>query len=123
MRIHFDKQMNIAYITLEGKLTSETMPEALDEVVAHPDYITGMTRLWDLQGTDMVDFQQDAIKEAARHSTKYPKEITNVKVAFVALKDLQYGLSRIFVAVCEVDTEIMVFRNIEEAEAWLIAPG
>jgi hypothetical protein len=51
---------------------------------------------------------------------KYP-ERGNAKIAIVASTDLSFGMSRMYeVFSGNLPQTIMVFRNLEEAEQWLV---
>ncbi len=55
-----------------------------------------------------------------QHSTTFPPGINDVKVAFVASRKLEFGLSRMFEAFsADASTKISVFYSLAEAEDWL----
>ena len=56
----------------------------------------------------------------AKYSLRFPPGVNDVKVAFVAGRELEYGLSRMFKAYSvDAQTTIATFYSIEEAEDWL----
>ena len=56
----------------------------------------------------------------AKYPMRYPPEIRDVKVAFVASRGLEFGQARIFEARSGVrSASVSVFYSMEEAEAWL----
>lgn len=120
MELQTDHTKNIAYIKLTGSPTSAVILEAFDASVADPGYRPGMARLWDFRDADLSSLDSSTIAMMAQHSTKYPPGINDVKVAFVAGRKLEFGLSRMFAAFSEdADTLIAVFYSLSEAEDWL----
>lgn len=121
MELRFDQAKSIAHIKLSGLLSSADILDAFDAAVAHPDYRKGMARLWDFQDADLSSLDSATIAMMAQHSTKYPPGINDVKVAFVAGRGLEFGLSRMFTAFSEeARTKISVFYSRSDAEDWLV---
>jgi hypothetical protein len=56
----------------------------------------------------------------AQYSLRFPPGINDVKVAFVASRDIEYGLSRLFEISSKAMTPIEVFRGMDEAERWMM---
>jgi hypothetical protein len=120
--IHIDKAKKIAYIRLTGQPDKKVILNAFDAAVEHGDYQPGMGRLWDLREADLSGLDASTISEMAKYSARFPPGINDVRVAFVAGRELEYGLSRMFAAFSEtVATTISVFYSIDEAEAWLMS--
>ena len=120
MELRTDQAKNIAYIRLTGPLYSATILDAFDAAVADSGYRMGMVRLWDFRDADLSVLDTSTIAMMAQHSTKFPPGINDVKVAFVASRKLEFGLSRMFEAFsADAKTKIAVFYAMAEAEAWL----
>jgi hypothetical protein len=77
-----------------------------------------MGRLWDFREADLSSLTTDTVKQMAQYSLKFPPGINDVKVAFVTIRPLEYGLSRMFEMASCAKTPISVFELIEEAENW-----
>jgi hypothetical protein len=120
MDLRFDEEKNIAHIRLTGPLTSEVILDAFDAAVSDERYRNGMARLWDFTDADLSSLDTSTIAVMARHSTKFPPGINDVKVAFATSRELEFGLSRMFAAFSgDAKTKISVFYSTEDAEAWL----
>ena len=120
MDLRVDQAKNIAYIRLTGPLNKKIILDAFDVAVSDRKYSKGMGRLWDFRDADLTSLDSPTIKEMALHSAKFPPGINDVKVAFVASRELEYGLSRMFEAYSMGEkTTVSVFYTLEEAEAWL----
>ena len=124
MQLKFDQDKYIAYIKLSGRPTEEEVLGAFEAAVSDQRYKLGMGRLWDFTEADLSGFETDTIIRMAQFSKKFPKGICDVKVAFVTDRTLEYGLSRMFEAYSQdAQTQIEVFRSLEEAETWMSTPG
>ena len=120
MDLRVDQTKNIAYIRLSGLLSKEIILEAFDTAVSDQRYRKGMGRLWDFRNADLSLLDSSTIEEMAKYSMNFPPGINNVKVAFVAQRELEYGLSRMFEAYSrDGKTSVAVFFTLEEAEDWL----
>jgi hypothetical protein len=119
--IHIDEAKQIARIKLTGMLSRNMILRAFDAAISHERYKPGMGRLWDFRTADLSALDSGTIAEMARYSIKFPPGVNDVKVAFVAGRELEYGLSRMFEFFSEdaAETTIAVFYSIDEAEQWL----
>ena len=118
LKIYRDK--NLAYIRITGFVIPETILNAFDKTVSHPQYRKGMGRLWDFTEADPSSLETEAITGIREYSLKFPSGINDVKVAIVSAKDLGFGLARMFEITTRAKTPISVFRTVEEAEDWLL---
>jgi hypothetical protein len=120
VELRIDHTKNIAYIKLTGLLSSGLIIDAFDASVADASYRPGMARLWDFRDADLSSLDTTTIAMLAQHSTRFPPGINDVKVAFVAGRELEFGLARMFEAFSEdADTKISVHYSLGEAEEWL----
>ena len=120
MDLRIDEEKNIAYIALAGRLTERVVLDAFDAAVSSEEYKKGMGRLWDFTDADLSLLNSETIRRMAQHSKSFPPGINDVKVAFMAGRPLEFGLSRMFEAFSmDARTEIAVFHTLEEAEAWM----
>lgn len=123
MGISFDTDRNLALIVLSGALTRDLILETLDATVADSRYRPGMARLWDFREADVSSLTAEAILGMAQYSLRFPPGINDVKVAFVADSDVVFGLARMFELRSEAKTPIRVFRDLNEAHAWIADTG
>jgi hypothetical protein len=120
MDLRIDEEKNIAYIKLSGLLSKKVILSAFDLTVSDKRYKNGMGRLWDFRDADLSSLDTKTITEMAQYSLRFPPGINDVKVAFVTLRDLEYGLTRMFEISSKAMTPIQVFREMEEAEKWMM---
>ena len=120
MELKIDETKNIAYIKITGPAISKDILNAFDIAVSDKKYKKGMGRLWDFRDADLTSLDAKTISEMAQYSLRFPPGINDVKVAFVASRDLEYGLSRMFEMSSKARTPIRVFRAMDEAEMWMM---
>ncbi len=120
MDLHIDGAKNIAYIKLSGALSKNAILSAFDLAVADERYKNGMGRLWDFRDADLSSLESNTIFDMAQYSLKFPSGVNDVKVAFVASRDVEFGLSRMFEMSSNSKTPISVFRTMDEAEKWMV---
>lgn len=120
MELQIDEALNIAWIRLSGIQSRELILGAFDASVAAPRYNEGMHRLWDFRDADLSALDSDTVGQMAKYPKSFPSGISNVKVAFVASRGVEFGQSRIFQARSgERSDSVCVFYSMDEAKAWL----
>lgn len=122
MELKIDQEKNIAYIKFIGLVSSKDILEAFDIAVSDEKYKKGMGRLWDFTEIDLSALDSSAIPSMAKHSLLFPPGISDVKVAFVVTKTMEYGLTRMFQTHSDLDakTKVLIFNTIDEAEKWMM---
>ncbi len=82
--------------------------------------------LWDLTDTTDIAFTTEEVFEIVNFEPRYQGKRKSGKTAFVAQKDILFGLSRMFEiqsGIQEAPYAIMVFRSLYEAHQWLFDSG
>lgn len=120
MDLRIDEEKNIAYIKLSGMLSRKDILSAFDLTVSDKRYKDGMGRLWDFRDAELSSLDSEIITAMAQYSLRFPRGINDVKVSFVTITDLEYGLSRMFEISSNAKTPIRVFRAMDEAEKWMM---
>ena len=106
---------------MSGLLDSKDILNTFDRAVSDEKYKSGMGRIWDFTDIDLSSIDSDAIPNMARHSLSFPPGISDVKVAFVVTKTMEYGLTRMFQvhSAQGAKTKVLIFSTIDEAEKWM----
>ncbi|MDJ0710745.1 MAG: STAS/SEC14 domain-containing protein [Woeseiaceae bacterium] len=114
-KLLIEKMDGVTTLRLTRQLTLDDFLQMLDDI---DDGKVTDRRLWD--ATNFFDFTAAEIRQiAARVKKKWPHA---ERVAFVAADDLTFGLARMFEAFREEEGFLTkVFRDEEEARAWLLA--
>lgn len=104
-----------------GDLLFDDIRQAFTERTNHPDFKPGMSVLWDLSEGNASKLTSDDIRRiAARNKAQLKKSGVPYKAAFLAPRDIEFGLSRMYEMFIEdamVDNR--VFRTLDEARRWL----
>jgi len=106
-----------------GELTAEELLSALGSVYERPDYKPGACVLWDLRGAELHLFDAHDIRKIADFVAGSRNAPAGTCSALVVGRNLDFGLARMYeqMLVASTDVNVMVFRDIEEARAWLKA--
>ena len=144
MNIRFDYRHAEAccFIELSGSLGLVDFRNAFLRAWDNPDYTDAVTAVWDLTGVQFRFDKEDVKSLRARANQNRPpsgsqlatlaaKDLVEFtrqrrpqnlpsRVALVAASDLDFGMMRIYSGYIDFeDVEMDVFRNIDEARAWL----
>jgi hypothetical protein len=116
---HIDKTKDLTIFKAIGVLSFDM---ALPVVKAFYDADPTRHVLWDLIDTTDVQFTSEEVLSIVRFEPRYEGKRELGKTAFVAQKDVIFGLSRMFEiqsGIQEAPYPIKVFRSLYEAHQWL----
>ncbi len=120
LTIQIDDKKNVAVITMTGRIDKNLILKAFDETVRNQRYRPGMSRLWDFRKSDLSLLESSSIIAMVDYTTQFPAGISDVKVAFLVARKLEYGLARMFEAFSEdANTSVRSFYSMEEALDWV----
>ena len=78
--------------------------------------------IWDLNDASASQVKQEDIDRIADFVLRYSSTRAGGKTAIVALRDLEFGIGRVFDIlgdIKEVEFEIKVFRKLSDAADWI----
>lgn len=106
---------------VRGVLDLEEVKSALEEVYARPDFKPEADTLCDLRQADLGHSSRAIIKGVVDYVREHRGAPPGARTAIVAGRDLDYGIARMYEQLLEAGSpsDVMVFRTIDEAEAWL----
>ena len=119
IKLEINREKDLSIFTTTESYSIQDVCEVLDRYYSGP--VTSLV-LWDSTRLDLSSWQRDDILTAVRKSKEYSHLRAGGKSALVMPRDLHFGLGKMFQAYSEIDNlqiEVEVFRNIEEAIAWL----
>lgn len=124
MSIHVDGTAGVVTITLQGELAWHDLAAAFDQVLDHADFAPGMNTLWDLRSARMHALSAADVRRIVAHAGRRRERRGRGRVAIVAERDIDYGMSRMFelFAAEQLPTPVMVFRDVEDAKRWFESP-
>lgn len=122
MPISYTIGSDIVVITGTGKITDQEILDAAQKFFSDPLVKSGVPTLTDLSGsTDSVVTRKMILGVLAqRHAATSRRGAA--KHAIFAPGDMEFGMSRVYGAMGESDeseVEVRVFRDLDEAKAWL----
>jgi hypothetical protein len=119
-KVHLDREKGVIRIVLEGRHTSETIVAAVRSIGHLPE----MHRLWDVRRADLSGMDFTVVVGMTDEMASLPHVDPHVRVAILASRDVEFGLSRMFQTLLEGKAPgiVKVFRSTETAEAWLAEP-
>ena len=103
-----------------GVFSKDEVLGAIKDMLAHPEFRPGTDALIDLSEVEDVPLSGADVRDKVELDKALLTEIGNARWAFVATRDVVYGLTRMFQLLMN-DTPIAVetFRDTRAAEAWL----
>ncbi len=118
-----DSDRGIRYHTISGPVLPEVISSELAETLFSPDFDPEMPALWDVREAE-GSITSGQIKDLAQLIGGLWKEQKPPRVALVVAPGLQYGLARMYQQYADLarKIEVRVFKEGEEAEAWLTSP-
>jgi hypothetical protein len=117
-----DKSKDLTVFTAKGVLSFEN---AMPVVKAFYDGDPTKHVIWDMTDTAEVQFTSEEVIKIATFEPRIKGKRALGKTAFVAQKDILFGLSRMFEihsGMVNSPYPVMVFRDIEQAYNWLDEP-
>jgi hypothetical protein len=110
---------------ISGELTAEDLIRTLSDVYASSDYDPGANSLWDLRGVESHHLGKDDLRRIAELVTEHRQLPPGMCAALVVGSNLDFGLARMLeqMLIASTEVEVMVFRDIIEAKAWLKVVG
>ena len=115
---------SIVVIEVVGTPTHIEIQEAIDEFLRHPDHKDGMDEIWDFRKASMASFNESKLRILADFVKERLPKLAK-RVAYVIAKDVDYGIGRMWMTYADIlnaKQERQLFRNMEEAVAWLASP-
>ena len=116
-----DSETGVRTHVVTGELTPEDLLGALGGVYERSDYKPGACALWDLRGAELHLFAKQDIRQIVDFVAKNRNAPAGTCAALVVGRSLDFGLARMYeqMLVASTDVSVMVFRDMDEARAWL----
>lgn len=118
-RIDIEAETGFAHVTLSGATRLEDFPAMLGALWSDPGYGSASHATWDFSACDFA-FDYSEIGKLAEFVGQNKKQRGPTTVGIVAPEDLEFGLTRIFIAMVEhMGYTLQIFRAAPAARAWL----
>ena len=117
---NYNPEKGALYATIEGLITFEDFQLTLASITEVEDIPPNTRILWDLRKMDFSNIDWDFSKELVKIRALNPKR-ANSKVALIADKDVEYGITEMHVLQSNKQPDLMrAFKSYEEGERWLL---
>lgn len=121
--LEIDVERNLVVRTVSAPVAFEDFADAIQEHLDHPDFRPGMHVLWDIRDVESRPWTSQMAKQMADYAGSLSEKRGVGRFAIIASSDLAYGLSRQYQVIGQdIAPEIGVFRTMEEALEWILAP-
>lgn len=119
-----DKEKRVILRRVKGALTIQDVLGALESTTSLPGYESGMGAIWDYSEGTIESLSSGDLKKLAAEIRKWvaANGPIDYRVAVFAPKDIDFGLSRVYEALSEIQGnkfEFSVFRDLGKAIQWV----
>ena len=113
------EQKDLTIVTVEGSVTADQVREHIVSfLTSEPTRLV----LWDLRRGSLAAISSQSIQMIVSAGAPHAHRRQGGRTAIVSSRDLDFGLSRMFQTIAELEHvpfEIRVFRDLNAAMAWL----
>ena len=115
----FEVENDLTVFTVVGEVDAE---QVLSQIIS---FLTGEPTqlvLWDITVGSLERISSNDVRMIVERAAPFADRRKGGRTAIVCLRDLEYGISRMFQSfadVMQVPFEMNVFRNLEKARGWL----
>ena len=115
-----DLERNLALTTASGTLTDDDVLQLKARLLRDPDFKPGMKELSDIRSIDRLDVTPAGVRAVVQQDKRDRAHVASHKLALVLATEVAFGLVRMYQILTQSTMEnVGVFRNIDEANAWL----
>jgi hypothetical protein len=115
-----DSGRNLILVEADGVLTTEDHLAFRAELVADPQFGPNMKELADFRSVEHQELTIEGYQRFINQEIQLRPLFKNYRRAIVTHSDLHFGFTRKFMAeMGGTDSDTRVFRDLQEAEAWL----
>ncbi len=115
-----DPGQGLVLTTVSGVLTDEELLEHKRTLIEDPGFQPGMRELSDVREVERLEVTAAGVRKMVALDEQNASRLGDYKLAIVAADDAAFGTARMYQMLTEANVQnIGVFREIEEAKAWL----
>lgn len=121
VEIKYDEAKQLLKIRTIGPFSLEDFTSAMETIVNSDEYPTSANVIWDFREADLSSADANFWERIIDSRKMFPQR-DNCWTAMIATGDLEYGLIRMLQLLTEgkLPQRLMVFRDYEEGEKWLL---
>jgi hypothetical protein len=116
-----DPERNLVLVEGHGTLSFDDLQEFRAVLVNDPLFPSVMKELADFRSVEEHDFTIEGFQQFLKQEKHYIDLLRDYQIAIVTDNNLHYGFARMYMArMNDLIPNVQVFRNIDEAKAWLL---
>lgn len=116
-----DPERDLVLVEGHGLLAFDDHREFRARLVDDPLFHKGMKELADFRAVEEHNFTREGFQQFLEQEKHFIELLRDYQIAIVTNDDLHYGFARMYMAkMSDLIPKVKVFRDIEEAEAWLL---
>ena len=122
MDIQIDLESAIALVDVGEASSTTEIINAIEALLAHPDYVDGMDSIFDYSRCDFSKLSAENLKSVAHFLVPHLPRLAK-RINLVVGRDLEYGLARMYGVYAEdiAPRERHIFRDIGSAREWFLS--
>ncbi len=119
-----DRALGLVHTTATGTLTDEDLADHKRALLRDPDFKPGMKELSDVRAVEQLQVTVDGVRRLVALDKVQSADLVDYQLAIVVSADLVFGMARMYETLTEDSVQdVGVFRDMEEAKAWLGVAG
>ncbi len=116
----FNPERNLVTVLAEGIITDDDMRCYRKDLISDPRFCPGMKVLSDHRSVEQHMLSVEGVYRNMQENGVLKSQFKDCRQAIVTNSDLHFGMTRMYqVMMSDIFPNIKVFRDIDEAEAWL----
>lgn len=121
IKTEINQERNIRYNIVRGGLDVRDITEYLKKIYSVSVSYSNMNVFWDLQEADFTSLTSKDVKFIMEHVSAHWGKNGENKAALVVAGDYEFGMTRMFQLMLEVETtsKVAVFKDRGAAEKWI----
>jgi hypothetical protein len=121
IEVRIDETLRLVRLKASGELTLRDLVEAIEPMLQASGFEPDMPQLLDLGSVERSGITADQMRSLVEVFAKEVPRVGSGRVAVFAPRPVIFGLSRMYEALSEeLPMRLRVFRDRDEAEAWLL---
>ncbi len=121
MHISTEIKNRTRWHAVTGTINVDELIKHLQTLYQSPNFDSAMNALWDIREANSSLVTKEDVTVLIDFLVKQWGHNAKNKMALVAARDLEYGMSRMYQIMLEGQTtsKVAIFKNMQEAEDWI----
>jgi hypothetical protein len=118
-----DPQLGLVHTTATGVLKDEELLAHKRRLAEDPEFKPEMKELSDVRAVERLEVTTEGVRRLVATDQEQAPQLSDYKLALVVSTDIVFGMARMYQTLTEESVEnVRVFRELDEARAWLGLP-